>query len=151
MPTTVLFLCDDNARLSPMAEAYLNAIAGGRLRAFSAGLAPAPALAEGVTRVLGEFGIDDRGLAPKSFELFRLPAAPLPDLVIGLTPAALMATRSAWPEGTRLVEWRLRLETTGRLVGRDALRAAFRRLCLAVDRAMENGTFLPGLRQSPAA
>jgi arsenate reductase len=154
MPTTVLFLCDDNARLGPMAEAYLNATSGGRIRAFSAGLSPAAALAEGVRRVLAEAGIEAAALEPKSFELFSLPAAPVPDVVVGLTPASLEATRRIWPQATRLVDWRELQIATGRLVGRETLRPAFHRLCAAIDEAVASGLFLPGLhllRRQPAA
>jgi protein-tyrosine-phosphatase len=143
MPTTVLFLCDDNARLGPMAEAYLNRTGQGRVRAFSAGLAPAPALAEHVSRVLAEAGVDDAALEPKSFELFSLPAAPVPDVVVGLTPASLDATRSIWPEDARLLDWRSEAFATGNLVGREALRHAFRRLSATIDEAMATGQFLP--------
>jgi protein-tyrosine-phosphatase len=151
MPMTVLFLCDDNARLSPMAEAYLNTVGEGRIRAFSAGIAPAPALAYGVVHVLGESGIEDAELEPKSWELFCLPHAPVPDVVVGLTPAALYSTRKAWPVATRLLDWRLGAEATGRLVGKEALRAAFRRLRGAIDTGLAGDIFGPAGLAMPAA
>lgn len=87
--------------------------------------------------------MDDAALEPKSFELFSLPAAPVPDVVVGLTPAALDATRSIWPEDARLLDWRSEAFATGNLVGREALRHAFRRLSATIDEAMATGQFLP--------
>ena len=50
--TPVLFLCRDNAILSPMAEALLNHWGRGRFRAHSAGWEPAAGLHELTARVL---------------------------------------------------------------------------------------------------
>ena len=84
-----------------------------------------------------------------------VPAAPVPDVVVGLTPAALDATRPIWPEDARLLDWRMEKLATGSLVGREALRLAFRRLSAAIDEAMATGQFLPRalplLKVSPSA
>jgi arsenate reductase (thioredoxin) len=50
--TPVLFLCRDNAILSPMAEALLNHWGRGRFRALSAGWEPAAGMHELTARVL---------------------------------------------------------------------------------------------------
>ncbi|MBL6432073.1 MAG: hypothetical protein HPM95_16875 [Alphaproteobacteria bacterium] len=60
-----------------MAEACLNAVSDGSLRAFSAGLAPASHLAPATARVLAENGIPCGGLVPKPWELFRIAACAL--------------------------------------------------------------------------
>lgn len=142
MTVNVLFLCDDNARLSPMAEAYLNADDGRSIRAFSAGLSPAPHLAEGVERVLAAHGLSAADLQPKSWQLFALPHAPVPDVVVGLSAAALAATRRVWPTHARLLDWCVGPHTS-RLVGRDALRDAFHELRRRINLALEDGLFRP--------
>lgn len=107
MATTILFVCKDNAGLSPMAEACLNALGDGSLRAFSAGLAPAAHLAPATARVLAENGIPSGGLAPKSWELFALPHAPSPDVVVALTPGVAAATGRIWSGPVRHMCWPL--------------------------------------------
>lgn len=107
MATTILFVCSDNAGLSPMAEACLNAVSDGSLRAFSAGLAPASHLAPATARVLAENGIPSGGLVPKPWELFALPHAPTPDVVVALTPGVAAVTGRIWPGPTRHVSWSL--------------------------------------------
>jgi len=81
----VLFLCTRNSARSIMAEAILNAIGGGRFRAFSAGSDPAP---EGpLPEVLGRLGALGHDVAPlrsKSWHAFTGPDAPRMDLVIAL-------------------------------------------------------------------
>ncbi|SDU46987.1 hypothetical protein [Stappia sp. ES.058] len=105
MATTILFVCNDNAGLSPMAEACLNAISDGSVRAFSAGLVPASHLAPATARVLAENGIPAGGLAPKSWELFALPHAPSPDMVIALGPDVEDTPVDVWPWPTRHARW----------------------------------------------
>ncbi len=107
MATKILFVCNDNAGLSPMAEACLNAVSNGSLRAFSAGLAPASHLAPATARVLAENGIACGGLVPKPWELFTLPHAPVPDVVVALTPGVAAVTGRIWPDPTRHVTWSL--------------------------------------------
>ncbi|WP_051241776.1 low molecular weight phosphatase family protein [Stappia stellulata] len=107
MATTILFVCNDNAGLSPMAEACLNAISDGTIRAFSAGLAPAGHLAPATARVLAENGISCGDLVPKSWELFALPHAPSPDIIVALTPGVAAATARVWPWPARHASWPL--------------------------------------------
>ena len=104
-------------------------------------------LAEGVERVLAAHGLASEGLQPKSWQLFVLPHAPVPDVVVGLSAAALGATLRVWPTHARLLDWHVGPHTT-RLVGRDALRAAFHELRRRINLALEEGAFRPvGLRQ----
>ncbi len=140
MTVNVLFLCDDNARLSPMAEAYLNADPSRGIRAFSAGLAPAPELAEGASRILAAHNLSQSGLQPKSWRLFTMPHAPLPDVVVGLTPASLIATARAWPAHARLLDWSIGIRATA-LVRREALRDAFHEIRRLVNKALDERNF----------
>lgn len=80
----VLFICPDNAVLGPLAEACMNRAGGGRWRAFSAGLAPASRIHPAVERILRLKGHPAGPLQTKAVELFTLPLAPVPDLLIGL-------------------------------------------------------------------
>ncbi|GGF02018.1 low molecular weight phosphatase family protein [Stappia taiwanensis] len=136
MAKTVLFLCDDNSVLSPLAEAYLNALDNGAIRAFSAGLDPAPRLAPGVGRILSEHGIPAAGLEPKPWELFLLPHAPAPDVVISLAPGVVERTRRAWSPRTRTFEWPFAAgPSAGKATGSEAVREAFRSVRRAINRA----------------
>lgn len=80
----VLFVCPDNAILGPMAEACLNRAARGEIRAFSAAEHPAQRLNPSVERLLRGRGHATDALQPKSWEIFALPHAPAPDLLIGI-------------------------------------------------------------------
>lgn len=56
-PTRVLFVCGQNSARSQMAEAWLDALGGGRFEAHSAGIEPAPINPLAVA-VMAERGID---------------------------------------------------------------------------------------------
>lgn len=67
----VLFVCVHNSARSQMAEAYLNALAGDRFEALSAGLEPGK-LNPLAVEVMKEAGLDISGNATKSvFEIFK--------------------------------------------------------------------------------
>jgi len=88
--TTVLFVCPDNRLLGPMAEACLNARAGGLMRAFSAGVAPAENVSRNAVRMLAEHGINAEGLSPKPVDVFLMPHAVVPDRIIYLADLAVI-------------------------------------------------------------
>lgn len=143
MAVTVLFLCHDNAVLSPMAEAYLNAAGEGDVRAFSAGLEPAARLGEGVAGVLGENGIPVSGLQPKAWQLFALDHAPMPDMVIALTPGLHAALRDAWPRHVQRADWQVPgVPASGAMhhAAREATREAFRAIRRATRLALDHGS-----------
>ena len=60
----VLFLCRINGGRSIMAEALLNHRAGGRYRAYSAGVEPGPAIPQPVLNLLARHGVPTGGLCP---------------------------------------------------------------------------------------
>lgn len=62
---TVLFVCVHNAGRSQIAEALLNAYAGGRARAISAGTRPVQALNLVVVAAMKEAGYDIAAQTPK--------------------------------------------------------------------------------------
>lgn len=66
-PTTVLFLCTENAAHSQIAEAFLHRKGGDRFVVGSAGITPAVALNPLAMAALADFGVVWRG-QPKSIE-----------------------------------------------------------------------------------
>ncbi len=67
----VLFLCTGNSCRSQMAEAIVNAQAGDRWRAFSAGSRPAGFVHPATIRALAEIGIDASRARSKPISDFR--------------------------------------------------------------------------------
>ncbi|MXN66774.1 low molecular weight phosphatase family protein [Stappia sp. GBMRC 2046] len=105
--TTVLFVCEDNAGLSLMAEACLNATAPEGMRAFSAGPKPQREMRRGLKAVLCEAGLEASGLEPKSWDFFALPHAPVPDVLVFMTQAARRFRPPQWPSAPRELRWSL--------------------------------------------
>ena len=66
MPKNVLFLCEDNASKSLIAEAIVNASGSRHVKAYSAGLKPAPFADPDAMHVISQAGLRARGLRPKS-------------------------------------------------------------------------------------
>lgn len=77
----VLFVCTGNSARSILAEAYLNATAGGRFRAYSAGSHPAGKVNPSAVELLQKKGIATEGLRSKSWDEFASPGAPALDFV----------------------------------------------------------------------
>lgn len=77
----VLFVCTGNSARSILAEAYLNATAGGRFRAYSAGSHPAGKVNPSAVELLQKKGIATEGLRSKSRDEFASPGAPALDFV----------------------------------------------------------------------
>jgi arsenate reductase (thioredoxin) len=70
---TVLFVCVHNSGRSQMAEAFFNALAGGKARAISAGTRPATRVNATVAAAMKELGIDISRRKPKAltFEMME--------------------------------------------------------------------------------
>ena len=79
LPPVVLFLCVHNAGRSQMAAAWLERLAGDRVRVLSGGSAPGLALNPLAVEAMAERGIDLRRRRPRSWTAADLQAA---DLVI---------------------------------------------------------------------
>lgn len=66
---TVLFVCVHNSGRSQMAEAFFNRIAGGGIKAVSAGTKPAEDINPLVVQAMSELGIDISEQRPKALTL----------------------------------------------------------------------------------
>ncbi|WP_106752795.1 low molecular weight phosphatase family protein [Pannonibacter carbonis] len=134
---TVLFVCPDNALLGPLAEAYLNAIGGHRLRAFSAAPMPRVNLHPAVPRLLSDQGLAGTGLMPKSWDIFLLPHAPQPDRIVALSASVTGSQQPLWRGAPRQTLW----DIAGNGERNDSLAVCseyFRRIRLCIDRILQD-------------
>jgi arsenate reductase len=103
----VLFLCQDNACCSIMAEALLRRWGRGDFTAFSAGTKPSSAVHPQVVGVLETQRVWQPNLAPKSCEQFLKADAPRMDFVISLGETPPAELPSGWPGGVKPIHWRI--------------------------------------------
>jgi protein-tyrosine-phosphatase/DNA-binding transcriptional ArsR family regulator len=106
-PLNVLFLCTHNSARSILAEALLNAMAGDRFRAFSAGSSPRPGQKPNPLglQVLQEAGIPVEGLRSKSWDEFAATDAPQMDLIITVCDNAAGEVCPIWPGHPASAHW----------------------------------------------
>ena len=88
MPYNVLFLCTGNSARSIMAESILNALGGGRFRAFSAGSHPIGRVHPVALELLAKHGYPISEARSKDWAEFARPGAPNLDFVITLCATA---------------------------------------------------------------
>jgi|WetSurSiteA1Bulk_404760.scaffolds.fasta_scaffold42877_2 arsenate reductase (thioredoxin) len=101
--TRVLFVCVHNSARSQMAEAFLNALAGDRFEAASAGLEPGP-LNPLAVEVMKDAGIDiSKNQAKSVFELYKSGA--LFGYVIAVCDAEAAQRCPTFPGITRTLVW----------------------------------------------
>jgi protein-tyrosine-phosphatase len=113
----VLFVCDDNAALSIMAEAILRAVAPSRFAAHSAGCFPSGALDADALEFLEQHHMPVMGLRSKSLHGFRSSADAKVDFIITLGDVAADEDFSGWPGEPFVAHWNVDAE--------DALRDSF--------------------------
>jgi arsenate reductase len=101
----VLFLCTGNSARSLLGEALLNALGGGRFRAYSAGSTPKGQVHPFTFAVLAEAGIATSGLRSKSWDEFAGPAAPPMDFVFTVCDNAAGETCPIWPGHPMTAHW----------------------------------------------
>ena len=101
----VLFLCTGNSARSVLAEALLNHLGSGRVRAYSAGSHPKGAVHPGALAVLAEHGIPADGLRSKSWDEFAGPAAPPMNFIITVCDNAAGEACPIWPGRPTSAHW----------------------------------------------
>ncbi len=104
-PLNVLFLCTGNSARSILAEALLNHMAEGRVRAYSAGSQPKGAPHTLALEELRHAGIATGGLASKSWTVFAQPGAPQMDFIFTVCDSAAGETCPLWPGRPTTAHW----------------------------------------------
>jgi arsenate reductase (thioredoxin) len=101
----VLFLCTGNSARSVMAEAIINARAGGRFTAYSAGSHPSGRVRPEALRELEAAGIPTTGLRSKSWDEFATPDAPEMDFIFTVCNNAAKEVCPVWPGHPVTAHW----------------------------------------------
>ncbi len=136
MPVQVLFLCTGNSARSIMAEAAMNALAGGRFRAFSAGSQPRGEVHPAALAQLAAQGLPLEGLRSKSWDEFAGPDAPRIDVVITVCGSAAAETCPVWPGHPLTAHWGMpdpAAVDTSEAATRQAFHEAYTVLCRRID------------------
>ena len=101
----VLFLGTQNSARSIMAEAILNKLGSGRLRAFSAGSHPKGGVHPLAIKELARSGLPTKGLASKHWNVFAAPDAPEMDFIFTVCDNAAGETCPLWPGRPITAHW----------------------------------------------
>ena len=101
----VLFLCTGNSARSILAEALLNAMGGGRFRAYSAGSHPAGVVNSFALDLLRRNRHPTEGLRSKGWEEFAEPGAARMDFVFTVCDSAAGEACPVWPGQPMTAHW----------------------------------------------
>ncbi len=119
----VLFLCTGNSCRSILAEATLNAVGGGRFRAYSAGSQPTGKVHPLAIELLERLGYRTSGLRSKSWDEYAAADAPTMDLVVTVCDRAAGEACPVWPGRPVTAHWSF--PDPAAFVGSDAEQRAF--------------------------
>jgi arsenate reductase len=101
----VLFLCTGNSARSILAEVLLNAMAGNRFKAYSAGSHPAGAVNRLAIELLQKNRLPTDGLRSKSWSEFAAADAPELDFVFTVCDQAAGEICPIWPGQPMTAHW----------------------------------------------
>jgi arsenate reductase len=101
----VLFLCTGNSARSILAEVLLNAMAGTRFKAYSAGSHPAGAVNRFAIELLQKNRLPTDGLRSKSWSEFAAADAPALDFVFTVCDQAAGEVCPVWPGQPMTAHW----------------------------------------------
>jgi arsenate reductase (thioredoxin) len=104
-PFNVLFLCTGNSARSILAEVTLNAIGGGRFKAYSAGSFPNGRVNPFAMELLQSKGLSTEGLRSKSWDEFAKPGAPFLHFVFTVCDQAAAEPCPVWPGQPMTAHW----------------------------------------------
>ncbi|KQV61439.1 MULTISPECIES: arsenate reductase ArsC [unclassified Duganella] len=138
----VLFLSTQNTARSIMAEAMLNAVGGGRFRAFSAGSQPAGKLNLFAVEQIRALDDSLNGLRSKSLDEFSEPGAPEMDFVITMCDVAAGEPCPVWPGQPASANWNFR-DPAARQGPVDGIRQEFFTVCREIKTRLEIFRNLP--------
>lgn len=96
-PYDILFLCTGNSARSILAEAIMNRIGAGKVRAWSAGSRPRGEVHPQVLKLLASLGHDTAGFRSKSWDEFERPGAPEFDFIVTVCDNAAGEACPVWP------------------------------------------------------
>jgi arsenate reductase (thioredoxin) len=102
---SILFLCTGNSARSILCEAYVNAAAGERFRAYSAGSHPKGAVHPLTLETLRLAKLPTEGLRSKSWDEFAQAGAPRLNLVITVCDSAAGEICPIWPGQPITAHW----------------------------------------------
>jgi len=137
-----LFLCTGNSARSILAEAILNRVGKGRIRAHSAGSHPKGQVHPTALEVLREHGHEVSELHSKSWDEFAKDGAPVLDFIFTVCDNAAGEACPIWPGKPMTAHWGVPDPAAFEGSETDMLRL-FRKTHLELERRIERFTNLP--------